>query len=357
MPLFEDNVAVTGDTMTGDLTMALDKKVTLSTDNDNSTANRLIGLQFTTESAKAIVAFDDENGDPVAWLQAHKYLDAGLTDLHQHLSLEVSDSSGQLQTRLSIPYGFDTTEIGTYSANFNVNNGHLRVVGDSASNKDLDFGDANSSDLTPDGTNLRWTIRSDTSDDFKVIRRNSSGVAQDNPISIVNSTGVVTLATNVAVSSSAITQDSSGSSAFRTDRGATTNFASFVMTTAGTDQWTLGLRNDSTNDFHFRNNVNSVTPLKITLAATPVLTLDGTVTIADTRNISVGTTTGTKIGTATTQKIGLWNATPIVQPTTGIAEATFVENSGGTAVNVDSTFAGYTLQQITQALKDFGLLA
>lgn len=77
----------------------------------------------------------------------------------------------------------------------------------------------------------------------------------------------------------------------------------------------------------------------------------------DATDLQFGTTTGTKIGTATTQKIALWNATPIVQPTNGIAEATFVENSGGTAVNVDSTFAGYTLQQITQALKDFGLLA
>ncbi len=77
----------------------------------------------------------------------------------------------------------------------------------------------------------------------------------------------------------------------------------------------------------------------------------------DAYNISFNTTTGTKIGTATSQKIALWNATPIVQPTTAIAEAAFVENSGGTAVNVDSTFAGYTLQQIAQALKDFGLLA
>jgi hypothetical protein len=56
-------------------------------------------------------------------------------------------------------------------------------------------------------------------------------------------------------------------------------------------------------------------------------------------------------------KIGFFNATPVAQATTGIAEATFVENSGGTAVNVDSTFAGYTLQQIAQALKDLGLLA
>ncbi len=38
-------------------------------------------------------------------------------------------------------------------------------------------------------------------------------------------------------------------------------------------------------------------------------------------------------------------------------EAAFVENAGGAAVNVDSTFAGYTLQQIAQALKEQGILS
>lgn len=56
----------------------------------------------------------------------------------------------------------------------------------------------------------------------------------------------------------------------------------------------------------------------------------------------------------------LWvNGTQVVgaQQTTGVAEAAFVENSGGTAVNVDSTFGGYTLQQVVQALQNHGLLA
>lgn len=81
------------------------------------------------------------------------------------------------------------------------------------------------------------------------------------------------------------------------------------------------------------------------------------VTFADAVDIVVNATTGTKIGTATSQKLSLWNAAPIVQPTTAIAEAAFAENAGGTAVNVDSTFGGYTLQQIVQALQNFGLLA
>lgn len=38
-------------------------------------------------------------------------------------------------------------------------------------------------------------------------------------------------------------------------------------------------------------------------------------------------------------------------------EIAFVENAGGTAVNVDSTFGGYTLQQVVQALKEQGILS
>jgi hypothetical protein len=87
--------------------------------------------------------------------------------------------------------------------------------------------------------------------------------------------------------------------------------------------------------------------------------LDGNITLIDTSgtNIIFGTTTGSKIGTATSQKLAFWNATPIVQPTTGVSESAFVENAGGTAVNDDSTFDGYTLRQVVKALRDAGLLA
>lgn len=78
---------------------------------------------------------------------------------------------------------------------------------------------------------------------------------------------------------------------------------------------------------------------------------------ADGVNIALGTSTGSRIGTATDQKIGFWNATPVAQPTTGIAQATFLANAGGTAVNVDSTFDGYTLGQVVKAMRNLGLLA
>jgi len=44
-----------------------------------------------------------------------------------------------------------------------------------------------------------------------------------------------------------------------------------------------------------------------------VLTIDGSITMADAKNIAVNGTTGTKIGTASSQKIGFYNAAPVVQ--------------------------------------------
>lgn len=73
-------------------------------------------------------------------------------------------------------------------------------------------------------------------------------------------------------------------------------------------------------------------------------------------NLVLGTTTGTKIGTATSQKIALWNKTPIVQPTTSIVPATKVA-VGGTAVQDNDTYGGYTLAQFFAAAINFGMLA
>lgn len=59
---------------------------------------------------------------------------------------------------------------------------------------------------------------------------------------------------------------------------------------------------------------------------------------------------------ATLNKIGFWNATPIVQPTTAIAAATFVANTSLIA-NDTATFDGYTIGQVVKALRNAGLLA
>lgn len=73
-------------------------------------------------------------------------------------------------------------------------------------------------------------------------------------------------------------------------------------------------------------------------------------------NLATDTTTGTKIGTATAQKLGFWNATPIVQPTTGGAAATVAATGTGDVVAASTTFDGYTIPQIVKALRNAGLL-
>lgn len=81
----------------------------------------------------------------------------------------------------------------------------------------------------------------------------------------------------------------------------------------------------------------------------------GTVTLSDGVNIATDTTNGSKIGTSASQKLGFWNATPIVQPTTAGAAATFVANTSAIA-NDTATFDGYTIGQVVKALRNAGLL-
>lgn len=82
----------------------------------------------------------------------------------------------------------------------------------------------------------------------------------------------------------------------------------------------------------------------------------GNTTWADAVNMVFNATTGTKIGTATTQKLAFWNKTPIVQPDTSIAQATY-SSGAGTNLTTGDTFDGYTIAQVVKALRNSGLLA
>jgi len=62
------------------------------------------------------------------------------------------------------------------------------------------------------------------------------------------------------------------------------------------------------------------------------------------------------IGDTAARPIGFWGNTPIVQPTTAVAAATFVTNTSLIA-NDSATFDGYTIGQVVKALRNAGLLA
>lgn len=230
---------------------------------------------------------------------------------HKHFSIEVADSTNAKQTRFSIPYGYDTTEIGTFSANFNVNDGTARINASSGLTGQLQFGNALSDNLAPDGTSIRWSLKKDATSesgsnvgsDFSLVRFNDSGVAQDSPIFVKRSTGFVGFGT-----SSNFNGQINVAGTIGVQRANTSAFASYLLDTNGTTQWTIGMRNDTTQDFHFRDSVNSRTPFKIvqstaqvitgvstTIASSASATWDGinhpavTVTISGSTNITTAT--------------------------------------------------------------------
>src|ERR1700759_5189892 len=194
--------------------------LTSNKETDSSGSAEVMRLTFaqadgaSVNASKAAIAFYDGNdptpGHAVAWLQAHDYLhspDTGGNNRHRHFSIETMDSSGvSVQTRLSVPYGYDTTEMSTFSANFSVGGGILAVNGASASNRDIRWAGTPSSNLTPDGTHWRWTARADSTaeagsnvgSDWRVLRHSHTGVVLDTAIFVKRSTGLVGLVGNTS---------------------------------------------------------------------------------------------------------------------------------------------------------------
>ncbi len=115
---------------------------------------------------------------------------------------------------------------------------------------------------------------------------------------------------------------------------------------------------EGTNLYYTQGRFDSAFAAKLTALVTftggvAITTAD--LTITD-RNVVLAAATGTQWATAASQKQSWWGATPIVQPTTGVASATRVAGAG-TSVLVDDTYDGYTLAQVVRALRNEGLLA
>ena len=139
--------------------------------------------------------------------------------------------------------------------------------------------------------------------------------------------------------------------------GTNNTFVLLGQTNIPSGNW--GIYNSSSYNNYFNGNIylGTSTDSGFKLDVNGTTRFQNDITISDNRNIILSTTTGTKIGTATSQKIGFWNKTPIIQPTTAIAQAAFVQVNTTNAVSDASTFGGYTLRQIAQALINIGILA
>ncbi|HSE61406.1 MAG TPA: glycosyl hydrolase family 28-related protein [Candidatus Saccharimonadales bacterium] len=136
-----------------------------------------------------------------------------------------------------------------------VNGGTASITNDPNTNRELNLGS-------------RWGMRADNGSesggnagsDFRLVRYSDTGVALDNPIFVKRSNGFVSVSgstdpqTNLEVGSA-----TSGTVGMRIYRGATTNFASLLFSTASTDRWGLQMLNDSTQNLYLRDVANGRT--------------------------------------------------------------------------------------------------
>jgi hypothetical protein len=93
------------------------------------------------------------------------------------------------------------------------------------------------------------------------------------------------------------------------------------------------------------------------VGSTSIFSVSNVGVISSPTAIVPNATSGLKIANATSQSLSFWNKTPIIQPTTAITGAAFVQVNTTTPVSQASTFGGYTLQQIAAALINVGILA
>ncbi|WP_155373747.1 hypothetical protein [Catellatospora vulcania] len=144
---------------------------------------------------------------PWSWLGAH-YEANDHGSVHGHISIEVPDTSGALQTRFEILFadrdtgaiGLDKTFIITNQADLVVrcSNGQvLRMAGAAGTEKAIEF----NNDSFGATASRRWKVRANSTaesggsagTDFQIVRYNDSGAAVDAPIEVTRSSGKVTV--------------------------------------------------------------------------------------------------------------------------------------------------------------------
>lgn len=136
----------------------------------NRRAGDAIALHWMRPEAKAFIGWwdssDPDNPECKAWLGAHDEANNPAAVPHRHFSIEVTDATGQMQTRLGIPYDKDHTNITTTSADFTVVGGKMRIP----SNSRLEF---SADKHGEDGS--RWQVRRTTDGGLSLLYYASPG--------------------------------------------------------------------------------------------------------------------------------------------------------------------------------------
>lgn len=261
------------------LTLGLNNRISLETDQGwvyPSHLSDLIRLKWTTNTAKpAITWYDATTTTPVARsaIVSHEYLSYP-DNRHAHISIETSDTSNALQSRFEVPWGCDGSDcdVATASgADFHVGSGgDLKIL-------DGDFFHGASLDIFPniDSANTTVGLRVGTTSTSSLLL---AGLGTDEVVFTDNLTTTGTITSQ----GTSIILDSSGTATFANDRAGTSNFGSFVWRTAGADQWSMQMRNDSTNNLYLRDNINAVNFMQFSQG--------GNMSFNPTGNVGIGTT-------------------------------------------------------------------
>jgi hypothetical protein len=231
--------------------------------------------------AKGMIAWRENytgNGPrTVAWVGAHGQSNDGLS-WHNHISIEVPDTAGALQTALEIPFaqwnqenGFGISSADVYVravAKLIAGGVPILIEGAAGSARQLQWSSTDGTNV-PKAAGRRWIAQADTTaeggssagSDWRLVRCDDTGAAVDAAIFVKRSNGLVGIGGNTNPGANVDIGAGTGTVSARLQRGATTTFASFVFSSAGTDRWNIQLRNDSTNDLHIRNAAQGITAI------------------------------------------------------------------------------------------------
>lgn len=219
-------------------------------------------------------------GAAKVWMQVHDYLDAAGTNRHRHWSIETCNAAGdQVNTRFGIGYGLDTVQASFFGCEVNVVANKFRVTGGAGSTRMIEIGNTLSDNLAPNTAHQRWQLvanstaegGSNAGSDFELRNFSDAGAALSLGVTVLRATGRVGIRGNTSPGQSldiGVFSASAGAEAIRINRGATNQFCSIILASAGAERWAARLNNDAANDWHFRDVANGLTAMALESRAT-----------------------------------------------------------------------------------------